>query len=216
MLLTRKTAALKDPPSDTFNSLASSLNCSKVVVSPACMCRGEDTVGSERGTRNILEAIVERKKSVWIWSKCLCLWVRSEPVCCAGAPLHYTYAHSESSQRIINEGKRNGKKLRDKRSNRSVSTQWTGGNVGEEGQMRQNHYINKCSHTCTYVPHTIFMWMDSSFSSLICYQIIEQRWHLLRSTASWTKLVIDCMCVDTRRRGCACFYLYVYACAVCV
>lgn len=29
---------------------------------------------------------------------------------CAGAPLHYTYAHSESSQRIINEGECNGKK----------------------------------------------------------------------------------------------------------
>ena len=33
---------------------------------------------------------------------------------CAGAPLHYTYAHSESGQRIINEGESNGKKLRDK------------------------------------------------------------------------------------------------------
>ena len=61
-----------------------------------------------------------------------------------------------------------------------------------------------------------FMWVDSSFSSLICYQFIEQKLHLLRSTASWTKVVMDYMCVDARRRGCARFYLYVYARAVCV
>lgn len=33
------------------------------MVSPACMCRGKDTVGSERGESKILEAIVGRKKS---------------------------------------------------------------------------------------------------------------------------------------------------------
>lgn len=54
----------------------------------------------------------------------------SEPV--TVLVLHYTYAHGESSRRIINEGEHNGKKLWDKRLPLYVSAGTSSrGSVGE-------------------------------------------------------------------------------------